>query len=240
MELTKIIEFQLRDLTILKRFLNGEDWQPDTYQVQLSVASWLRYLDLTTLECIHFLTAFYEFEDLNQEELTGIIANKNISDLIAFIAAHLKATAVVAALDTHNTNDSWDCFLHQLSKSGIDIKELQLNQQLNPVLNKHLTAVVAALSKLKPGVIQHIKQHTDPRKKVLSILNWLLFIAALLCVLFETYMAMASLLTIWIFTLSIGLLLGKKLPDEFTINDFRTFQDMLGGSNFNCSTRSLK
>jgi hypothetical protein len=81
------------------------------------------------------------------------------------------------------------------------------------------------------------KWSTDPRKKVLSILNWLLFIAALLCVLFETYMAMASLLTIWIFTLSIGLLLGKKLPDVFVINDYRTFQDMLGGSNFNCSTK---
>jgi hypothetical protein len=230
MELTKIIELQLRDLTILQRFLNGEDWQPDTYQVQLSVASWLRYLDFTRLECIHFLTAFYEFEDLNQEELTGIIANKNISDLIAFIAAHLKATAVVAVLDTHNTNDSWDCFLHQLSKSGIDIKELQLNQQLNPFLNKHLTAVVGALSKLKPGSIQQIQQQTDPRKKVLSIFNWLLFISALLCVLFETYTAMVSFFTLWIVSLGMGLLLRKKWPDVFVINDYRTFQDIFDGS----------
>jgi hypothetical protein len=226
MELTKIIEFQLRDLTILQRFLNGEDWQPDTYQVQLSVASWLRCLDFTPLECIHFLTAFYAFEDLNQEELTGIIANKNISELIAFIAAHLQAPALESERVAGNANDSWDRFLLELAKSGINIKELQLNQQLNPFLNKHLTAVVAALSKLKPGSIQQIKQHTDPRKKVLSILNWLLFIAALLCVLFETYMATASLLTIWIFTLSIGLLLGKKFPDEFIINDYRTFQDI--------------
>jgi hypothetical protein len=230
MELTKIIELQLRDLTILQRFLNGEDWQPDTYQVQLSVASWLRYLDFTPLECIHFLTAFYEFEDLNQEELTGIIANKNISDLIAFIAAHLQAAPVVSELDTYNTKDLWGRFLLELANNGIDIKELQLNQQLNPVLNKHLTAVVVALSKLKPGVIQQIKQHTDPRKKVLSILNWLLFIAALLCVLFETYMAMALLLTIWIVSLGMGLLLRKKWPDVFVINDYRTFQDIFDGS----------
>jgi len=230
MELTKIIELQLRDLTILQRFLNGEDWQPDTFHVQLSVASWRSCLDFTTLECIHFLTAFYAFEDLNQEELTDIIANKNISDLIAFIAAHLQAAPVVSELDTYNTKDPWGRFLLELVNNGIDIKELQLNQQLNPFLNKHLTAVVGALSKLKPGSIQQIQQQTDPRKKVLSILNWLLFIAALLCVLFETYMAMASLLTIWIFTLSIGLLLGKKLPDEFTINDFRTFQDIFDGS----------
>ncbi|MEY2669979.1 MAG: hypothetical protein RLZZ577_295, partial [Bacteroidota bacterium] len=32
MELTKIVELQLRDLTILQRFLNGEDWQPDAFQ----------------------------------------------------------------------------------------------------------------------------------------------------------------------------------------------------------------
>jgi hypothetical protein len=230
MELTKIIELQLRDLTILQRFLNGEDWQPDTYQVQLSVASWLRYLDFTPLECIHFLTAFYELEDLNQEGLTGIIANKNISDLIAFIAAHLQAAPVVSELDTYNTKDLWGRFLLELAKSGIDIKELQLNQQLNPFLNKQLTAVVGALSKLKPGSIQQIKQHTDPRKKVLSIFNWLLFISALLCVLFETYTAMVSFFTLWIVSLGMGLLLRKKWPDVFVINDYRTFQDMLGGS----------
>ncbi len=240
MELTKIIELQLRDLTILQRFLNGEDWQPDTYQVQLSVASWLSYLDLTTLECIHFLTAFYAFEDLNQEELTGIIANKNISDLIAFIAAHLQAPALESERVAGNANDSWDRFLLELAKSGIDIKELQFKQQLNPFLNKHLTAVVGALSKLKPGSIQQIKQHTDPRKKVLSIFYWLLFISALLCVLCETYTAMVSFFTLWIVLLGMGLLLRKKWPDVFVINDYRTFQDMLGGSNFNCSTRSLK
>lgn len=240
MELTKIIELQLRDLTILQRFLNGEDWQPDTYQVQLSVASWRSYLDLTPLECIHFLTAFYAFEDLNQEELTDIIANKNISDLIAFIAAHLQAAPVVNELDTYNTKDPWGRFLLELANNGIDIKELQLNQQLNPFLNKHLTAVVGALSKLKPGSIQQIQQQTDPRKKVLSIFNWLLFISALLCVLLETYTAMVSFFTLWIVSLGMGLLLGKKLPDVFVINDYRTFQDMLGGSNFNCSTRSLK
>ena len=230
MELTKIIELQLRDLTILQRFLNGEDWQPDTYQVQLSVASWLRYLDFTRLECIHFLTAFYEFEDLNQEELTGIIANKNISDLIAFIAAHLQAAPVVSELDTYNTKDLWGRFLLELANNGIDIKELQLNQQLNPFLNKHLTAVVGALSKLKPGSIQQIQQQTDPRKKVLSIFNWLLFIAALLCVLFETYTAMVSFFTLWIVSLGMGLLLRKKWPDVFVINDYRTFQDIFDGS----------
>ncbi len=230
MELTKIVELQLRDLTILQRFLNGEDWQPDAFQTQRSVASWLRYLDLTTLECINVLTAFYEFEDLNQDILTGIITNKNISDLISFIAAHLKATAQVEDAATNKAPFNWDRFLNELAKSGIDTMDMHPDQQLSAVLSKQLTAVVGALSKLKPGSIQQIRQYTDPRKTALSIFNWLLFIAALVCFLFETYIAMASLLILWIVTLVFGFFMRKKLPDVFTINKYRTFQDMFDES----------
>jgi hypothetical protein len=221
----KHIENHISDLLIFQSFVNAEEIRDFQVENNQSVSEWVVKHEFSFSELTEHLLDFYSIDTTQQQTLKSILKRQTFSELVEFILAFGSTPYDELNYEkwSHDKTDLWETLLYELSNKNVETNNLQLKDDMAPLLRKNISSVVYCISLISPGNIKYFRTHKSILQKTFS---WLLFISILADILFLGF----GLYNIAIAVLTLSLLFiyfRLKFPEKTYINDNITFDDLI-------------